>query len=96
MSGPRPSRKRPSAVHRRAGHARPLRHCYNKKRLFAIALLGAVLTAPKAVPGNRIFGMRHGGVKTPPYDANGKQAFSCSQNKTRGPLCLGAARNVLM
>ena len=35
MSGPQPSRKRPSAVHRRAGHARPLRHCYNKKRLFA-------------------------------------------------------------
>ena len=32
MSGPRPSRKRPSAVHRRAGHARPLRRCYNKKR----------------------------------------------------------------
>ena len=27
---------------------------------------------------------------------NGKQAFSCSQNKTRGPLCPGAARDVLM
>ena len=53
MSGPQPSRKHPSAVHRRAGHARPLRHCYNKKRLF-------------------------------------------SKQKTRGPLCLGAARNVLM
>ena len=40
MSGPRPSRKRPSAVHRRAGHARPLRHCYNKKRLFALCIVG--------------------------------------------------------
>ena len=53
MSGPRPSRKRPSAVHRRAGHARPPRHRYNKKRLF-------------------------------------------SKQKKRGPLCLGAALDVLM
>ena len=35
MPGPQPSRKRPSTVHRRAGHARPLRHCCNKKRLFS-------------------------------------------------------------
>ena len=40
MSGPQPSHKRPSAVHRRAGHARPLRRCYNKKRLFAICIVG--------------------------------------------------------
>ncbi len=51
MSGPRPSRKRPSAVHRRAGHARPLRHCYNKKRLFALCIVGWGLdpTAPPPV-----------------------------------------------
>ena len=53
MSGPRPSRKRPPAEPRGAGLARPIGHCYNKKRLF-------------------------------------------SKQKTRGPLCLGAARNVLM
>ena len=76
MSGPRPSRKHPSAVHRRAGHARPLRHCYNKKRLFALCIVGWGLDRS--------------------LQSNGKQAFSCSQNKTRGPLCLGAARDVLM
>lgn len=38
-------------------------------------LQGAVLTAPGAIPGNRISGRRRGGVKTPPYDAKGKQAF---------------------
>ena len=37
MSGPRPSRKRPSAVHRRAGHARPLRHCCNKNACLPFA-----------------------------------------------------------
>ena len=77
MSGPRPSRKRPSAVHRRAGHARPLRHCYNKKRLFALCIVGWGLDRS--------------------LQSNGKQAFSCfSKQKTRGPLCLGAARDVLM
>ena len=32
MSGPRPFRKRPSAVHCRAGHARPQPRSDNKKR----------------------------------------------------------------
>ena len=46
MSGPQPSRKRPSAVHHRAGHARPLRRCYNKKRLFAICIVGEGFIPP--------------------------------------------------
>ena len=97
MSGPRPSRKRPSAVHRRAGQARPLRHCYNKKRLFALCIVGWGLDPTAPPPGNTISrdGPRSGQDRS--LQSNGKQAFSCSQNKKkRGPLCLGAARDVLM
>ena len=97
MSGPRPSRKRPSAVHRRAGHARSLRHCYNKKRLFALCIVGWGLDPTAPPPGNTISrdGPRSGQDRS--LQSNGKQAFSLfSKQKTRGPLCLGAARNVLM
>ena len=69
MPGPQPFRKRPSTVHRRAGHARPLRHCYNKKRLFALCIVGWGLD--RSLQGN------------------GKQAFSCSQNKKARSLFAG-------
>ena len=46
MSGPQPFRKHPSSVHRRAGHALPLRRCYNKKRLFAICIVGEGFIPP--------------------------------------------------
>ena len=96
MSGPRPSRKRPSAVHRRAGHARPLRHCYNKKRLFALCIVGLGLDPTAPPPGNTIFRDAPGAVKTAPYKVMANRRFPVRKTKKRGPLCLGAARDVLM
>ena len=75
MSGPRPSRKRLSAVHRRAGHARPLRHCYNKKGLFALCIVGWGLDPTVPHPENAISrdGLRSGQDRS--LQSNGKQAF---------------------
>ena len=68
-----------------------------KKRLFALCIVGWGLDPTAPPPGNTISrdGPRSGQDRS--LQSNGKQAFSCSQNKkTRGPLCLRAARNVLM
>ena len=92
MSGPRPSRKRPSAVHRRAGHARPLRHCCNKKRLFALCIVGGVLTPPRRLPEIRFPGMAPGAVKTAPYKAMANRRFPVLKTKNaRPPLPRGRA-----
>ena len=75
------------------GRACPARrHCYNKKRLFALCIVGWGLDPTAPPPGNTISrdGPRSGQDRS--LQSNGKQAFSCSQNKKRAaPFAWGRA-----
>ena len=97
MSGPRPSRKRPSAVPP-PGRACPAPYgTATIKRLFALCIVGWGLDPTGAASRKYDFGMAPGAVKIAPYKKQWQTGvFLFSKQKKRGPLCLGAARDVLM